>query len=526
MKLYNKYIKYKKKYLSLKNQLGGLIDCDDKYYFFENFQGTCWMISILMILFSHEPQLLEKLMTMKKDDYIEKFFNSNTKIFFPHFTKLTIVDNIVSFFNYLKKRFENRKQYNEKSFNDTEKTCELELLKLFSAVYYKNYTFNDYLGGNVYNEFFLVLLISYFLSEKLYSHSIYVIDNIINKMIDLSNIIGIRLGAMSLIHEAHSMCFYKCKDKLMFCSNEYKIEYNWIKLFEKINELNKKSIKAHLYLYNNKQELDVMLLYNIEDKFYEYKIESGDNLLLNNHRNIDNYVSNKYMVVGELAIINEFNSNMSNYMTRHFNKFLPMYLNYNNVYTDTIISKYYKPHFQDTEGKTALFSLIQYKFKLLTDYKSNIAIIDVFKKLINNNINIVDNLGRTILMYCILFNDIESLKILLEQRNIKIDIQEDHGDTALMMAVKENNVTMVKLLLNNKADVDIKDMRNGTPIVVAAIKNNIEIIKLLLEKRPKYNIDIALEIVDEQIKKLRDIDNNVNDDLKKYNEIKKLLLLI
>ena len=68
MELYNKYIKYKKKYLSLKNQLGGLIDCDDKYYFFENFQGTCWMISILMILFSHEPQLLEKLMTMKKDD--------------------------------------------------------------------------------------------------------------------------------------------------------------------------------------------------------------------------------------------------------------------------------------------------------------------------------------------------------------------------------------------------------------------------------------------------------------------------
>ena len=127
-------------------------------------------------------------------------------------------------------------------------------------------------------------------------------------------------------------------------------------------------------------------------------------------------------------------------------------------------------------------------------------------------------------MYCILFNDIESLKILLEQRNIKIDIQEDHGDTALMMAVKENNVTMVKLLLNNKADVDIKDMRNGTPIVVAAIKNNIEIIKLLLEKRPKYNIDIALEIVDEQIKKLRDIDNNVNDDLKKYDEIKKTII--
>ena len=216
---------------------------------------------------------------------------------------------------------------------------------------------------------------------------------------------------------------------------------------------------------------------------------------------------------------------MSNYMTQHFNKFLPMYLNYNNnMYTDTIISKYYKPYFQDNEGKTALFSLIQYKFKLLTDYKYNINITNVFKKLLNNNINIIDNLGRTILMYCILFNDIEILKILLEQQNIKINIQEDHGDTALMMAVKENNIMMVELLLDNKADVDIKDLRGGTPIVIAAIKNNIELIKLLLAKRPKYNINIALEIVDEQIKKLHDIDNNVNDDLKKYDEIKKLLL--
>jgi len=233
------------------------------------------------------------------------------------------------------------------------------------------------------------------------------------------------------------------------------------------------------------------------------------------------------MLVGQLAIINEFNSNMSNYMTQHFNKFLPMYLNYNNnIYTDTIISKYYKPHFQDNEGKTALISLIDYKFKLLIDYKYNIDIIDVFKKLLKNNINIIDNIGRTILMYCIICNDIDIIKILLEQQNIKIDIQEDNGDTALMIAVKENKVTIVKLLLDNKADVDIKDQRGGTPIVVAAVKNNIEIIKLLLEKKPKYNIDIALEIVDEQIKKLHDIDNNVNDDLKKYNEIKKLLLLI
>ena len=40
---YNKYLKYKKKYLQLKNQIGGKEFCDRAY---RNILGTCWAVAI------------------------------------------------------------------------------------------------------------------------------------------------------------------------------------------------------------------------------------------------------------------------------------------------------------------------------------------------------------------------------------------------------------------------------------------------------------------------------------------------
>jgi len=46
---YEKYIKYKNKYNQLKNQYGGLLECDGEISYFNNAKGTCWMLSIIMI---------------------------------------------------------------------------------------------------------------------------------------------------------------------------------------------------------------------------------------------------------------------------------------------------------------------------------------------------------------------------------------------------------------------------------------------------------------------------------------------
>ena len=43
---YDKYIKYKKKYLQLKNQIGGKEFCDRAY---RNILGTCWAVAIQTI---------------------------------------------------------------------------------------------------------------------------------------------------------------------------------------------------------------------------------------------------------------------------------------------------------------------------------------------------------------------------------------------------------------------------------------------------------------------------------------------
>ena len=528
MEIYNKYIKYKNKYKELKNQLGGAIECDDKYYFFENLKGTCWMISILMILFSHEPQLLENLIKMTKDDYIIKFNNSNTKILFPHFTKLEDVNNIVRFFNYLKKRFENRTKYNselldeskEKSYNEDENTCEVELLRLFLLLY-PNIS-REYRGGTEYSEFFLLLLISYFISDKLYRYDAYTILDIINKPIDLSNIIGTTVNSVNEIHPGHSMAFYKCKGKLMFCSNDIKFEYNWVELLTKINELNSKSIIPKLYLYYNKKELDIILLYNIGNEFFEFKVGTGEKLLYNDMSNISGYISNKYDLINMLEIVYEYKNNISNYISDYFNKFMIIYLKYDS-YIKNIISKYYKSTLQDSMGETALMALIKYKDFILRTLGQDLDIISVFKLLINNNINLQDNYNRTALMYSIIDNNSDIFTLLLKQKQIDINIQNNSDETALLLATKVKNIKFIEALLNKNANQDLKDNKGGTPLIVAVYNKNIDIIKLLLSKKPKENMNLAMFVVENNLKMLNENNSHIHNDIIIYEEIKRLL---
>jgi ankyrin repeat protein len=528
MEIYNKYIKYKNKYKELKNQLGGAIECDDKYYFFENLKGTCWMISILMILFSHEPQLLENLIKMTKDDYIIKFNKSNTRILFPHFTKLEDVNNIISFFNYLKKRFENRTKYNselldetkEKSYNEDENTCEVELLRLFLLLY-PNIS-REYRGGTEYSEFYLLLLISYFISDKLYRYDAYMILDIINKPIELSNIIGMTVNSVNTIHSGHSMAFYKCKGKLMFCSNDIKFEYNWVELLTKINELNNKSIIPKLYLYYNKKELDIILLYNIRDNFFEFKVGTGEKLLYNDISNISGYISNKYDIINILEIVYEYKNNISNYISDYFNKFMIIYFKYES-YIKNIISKYYKSTLRDSMGETALIALIKYKDFVLRNLDKKLNIMPIFRLLINNNINLQDNYNRTALMYSIRYNYSDIFSLLLQQKHIDINIQNNSDETALLLATKENNMQFIKALLNKTANQDIKDNKGGTPLIIAIYNKNIELIKLLLSKKPKDNMDLAMYIAENNLKMLNENNSHIHNDIMIYEEIKKLL---
>ena len=64
---YNKYLKYKKKYLQLKNQLGGDPFCEKVY---NNRSGTCWAVAIQTLLTfgqATSDALREKITTINSD---------------------------------------------------------------------------------------------------------------------------------------------------------------------------------------------------------------------------------------------------------------------------------------------------------------------------------------------------------------------------------------------------------------------------------------------------------------------------
>ena len=67
--------------------------------------------------------------------------------------------------------------------------------------------------------------------------------------------------------------------------------------------------------------------------------------------------------------------------------------------------------------------------------------------------------------------------------NIRINDADENGDTALMYAVQNNNIELVRLLLENGADVNIENEQAETALHYAAEQQvNLQILELLLNR--------------------------------------------
>ena len=73
------------------------------------------------------------------------------------------------------------------------------------------------------------------------------------------------------------------------------------------------------------------------------------------------------------------------------------------------------------------------------------------------------------------------LEQLLENPNIKIDLQDKKQNTALHYASAENNYESCKILLLRNASPDIVNDRGETPLHVAARENCIEIMTTIID---------------------------------------------
>jgi ankyrin repeat protein len=115
-------------------------------------------------------------------------------------------------------------------------------------------------------------------------------------------------------------------------------------------------------------------------------------------------------------------------------------------------------------------------FSIIKNEKDLLENINLLEEQVNNK----DNTGYTPLMHCAKIGNINTVKLLLDIKNINIDIQSNYGYTALMCAVISDSVDIVELLLSKNANIDLQNNTKMTALMYASKNGNIKIVKLLI----------------------------------------------
>ena len=117
----------------------------------------------------------------------------------------------------------------------------------------------------------------------------------------------------------------------------------------------------------------------------------------------------------------------------------------------------------------------------------------LLKTLLKNKIDINqrDQLGRTPLLFALLYDRTQFAKMLLDQGADYFSLANDQGKTLLMVAAERRNIEGLKLLLNAGANIFAQDNRGWTALTHAAFGNRnrqnrdkcIELLKSVMEDR-------------------------------------------
>lgn len=277
---YYKYIKYKTKYLNLKydnNQYGGgggvgvgVVSCDKGY---TNMLGTCWAISILMVLcFGHltSDQLYTVMNKFKNNTvsleeikiHIEEFIKKkieeiqgNTELTnaFAHYD--IFKDDKIDFLKEILRKFIER-YYNKVmdipfiikplkymlAPKDNPERCELKIAENYKNLFDTSHISKKInLGGLIYDDYLFCNLLSIFFLDYKVSFTNYY-KNFSSIIFDDKN----DLGILIIIH-GHVCCLFICNGEEKFYDDTDKKIYNcnWIKL------LQQGTMEKQLYIIEN-----------------------------------------------------------------------------------------------------------------------------------------------------------------------------------------------------------------------------------------------------------------------------------
>ena len=529
-----KYLKYKQKYLELK-QFGGVIECSDEINFINN-MGSCWNIAILMILIFGDKsnkifqRTLEKSTSKIVSDAKQKLISflpdycldpeNTNKLSYKTKTNIyNIVDILKTKLNILKNK--KNKTYIPEKLKTRESICELNFLNAYYNILYdKDYTIG--IGGNEYDNFFLVNLLSILFLNK-YIDIINIMEySQIKKPIDMKQIN--RSYGMLVDIPGHAMCFYTCRMKQLFCNNDHIYGFNWKNMLLESNTRLTEGITPYINFNNISDRSDVNM-FSVDNYKYSTNFVMSLYVLIDYVNQIDSFKQNNLFnyfalniirndFIGTSYVIHLFESVDYDINTRHNNiTLLYLAVQYKNErLVKILLSNGANTEFTyNNEYILMLAMTVFYNkniIKLLINNGANINVennaplkeaisnrnIEVIELLIDNgaDINIIYK-GVPLLIYFIKnrkFNATEKISIItkLLDKGIDVNFTDRSGISALQIAIRDNNINIIKLLIDKSANINIED---NAPLKEAISSRNIKVIELLIENGS--NIDIIYE---------------------------------
>jgi ankyrin repeat protein len=168
-----------------------------------------------------------------------------------------------------------------------------------------------------------------------------------------------------------------------------------------------------------------------------------------------------------------------------------LFITYEPLITAIELLKYVK----DKEIEALIMSKVEYELNnpgadLMVYYilRNNIEKVKLILEKDGFDVNKEDINGRIPLLEATYMNHIEIIKLLLEKENIDINKHNKDFDTPLMFAIVKKNTEIAKLLLEKEnIDFNKQNTSGTTPLMLSIDRGNTEIAKLLLEKE---NIDV------------------------------------
>ena len=97
------------------------------------------------------------------------------------------------------------------------------------------------------------------------------------------------------------------------------------------------------------------------------------------------------------------------------------------------------------------------------------------------NVEVIDEDGRTALMMASMNGHLSVVKVLVEEGEADIEKLDVYGWNALLLACSDGHLPVVQYLIEKGANADVRDKSGTTPLIAAANNGHLSVVKFIVE---------------------------------------------